>query len=132
MCSYIIILEGADSFSDIPAVLQLSSQNHTSIYSLDGLQAFLLGPNHQTPLGAITETSDGKDHVQEVGGVGLYSTYDAITIIRMETTQRKRDNSLFSPQKEEHTDSIQLQPSPRTSQTVLLISKLHHSTLFLV
>ena len=26
------------------------------------------------------ETSDGKDHVQEVGGVGLYSTYDVIAI----------------------------------------------------
>ena len=27
---------------------------------------------------AVTETSDGKDHIPEVGWVGLYSTYDVI------------------------------------------------------
>ena len=51
-------------------------------YSLYGPRDTPLSSGAQPPdaiYDAVTETSDGKDHTQEVGGVGLYSTYDVIT-----------------------------------------------------
>ena len=51
-------------------------------YSLNGPRDTPLYSGGQSPdpiYDAVTETSDGKDHMQEVGGVGLYSTYDVIT-----------------------------------------------------
>ena len=64
-------------------------------YSLDGPHDTPLSSGTQPPdaiYDAVTEASDVKDHVQEVGGVGLYSTYDVIATEENISTNCKDGN----------------------------------------
>ena len=60
-------------------------------YSLDGPQDTPFSSGTQPPDATYDATSDEKDHVQEVRGVGLYSTYDVITIENID--HRDEDNT---------------------------------------
>ena len=58
-------------FIIIPATIQLSPQNHASIYNLNGLQDTPPPSRAQPPdfiSDAVTEAADWKDNIQEVGG----------------------------------------------------------------
>ena len=57
--------------------LNTTALDPSNQYSLNGPQDML--SQYDSTYNVITETSDGKDYIQEVGGVGPHPTYDVIT-----------------------------------------------------